>query len=177
MFAAGGSAGSAGGARVVSRFAKDIDPTSLSAVGTERSQGASFIEGYPKFSFGDEDDIDTRIEDDYSNTWRRKKYPSRNEPEASYSSKTNVSLDQLRNMLIPADAMKQEPTTPKEYFGKPSAAIEELAAGVEVIHPTFGKGCVESVKGSGTSSSVTVKFESFEEPKKLVYRFAKLVLA
>lgn len=178
MFAAGGSSGSAGGVRVVSRFAKDIDPKSLMAVGTERSQGATFIEGYPRFSFDDEDEIDTRVEDDYSNTWRRKKkYPSRNEPELSYSSKTNVSLDQLRNMLMPADAMKQEPTTPKEYFGKPSAALEELVEGVEVIHPTFGKGRVEGIKGSGNSANVTIKFESFDEPKKLVFRFAKLVLA
>jgi DNA helicase-2/ATP-dependent DNA helicase PcrA len=177
MFAAGGSAGSAGGARVVSRFAKDIDPKSLTAVGTERSQGASFIEGYPRFSFDDDDDIDTRIEDDYSNTWRRKKkYPSRNDSEPTYSSKTNVSLDQIRNLLMPADAMKQESKTPDEYHGKPSAAIEQLAPGVEVIHPTFGKGCVESVTGSGNTANVTVKFDSFDEPKKLVYRFAKLVL-
>ncbi|MEN9845417.1 MAG: hypothetical protein RIS36_564 [Pseudomonadota bacterium] len=177
MFAAGGSAGSAGGARVVSRFAKDIDPKSFTAVGTERSQGASFIEGYPRFSFDDDDDIDTRIEDDYSNTWRRKKkYPSRNESEPVYSSKTNVSLDQIRNLLMPADAMKQETKVPEGYSGRPSAAIEQLAPGVEVIHPTFGKGCVESVKGSGNSANVTVKFDSFDEPKKLVYRFAKLVL-
>lgn len=177
MFAAGGSAGSAGGARVVSRFAKDIDPKSLTAVGTERSQGASFIEGYPRFSFDDDDDIDTRIEDDYSNTWRRKKkYPSRDDAQPTYSAKTNVSLDQIRNLLMPADAMKQESKTPSEYHGKPSAPIEQLAPGVEVIHPTFGKGCVESVKGSGNTANVTVKFDSFDEPKKLVYRFAKLVL-
>ncbi|MEY4667825.1 MAG: hypothetical protein RL518_524 [Pseudomonadota bacterium] len=178
MFAAGGSAGSAGGARVVSRFAKDIDPKSLTAVATERSQGATFLEGYPRFSFDDDDDIDTRIEDDYSNTWRRKKkYPSRNNSEPVYSSKTSVSLDQIRNLLMPADAIKQESKTLDAYHGKPSAAIEQLAPGVEVIHPTFGKGCVESVKGSGSTANVTVKFDSFDEPKKLVYRFAKLVLA
>lgn len=177
MFAAGGSAGSAGGARVVSRFAKDVDPKSLIAVATERSQGATFLEGYPRFSFDDDDDIDTRIEDDYSNTWRRKKkYPSRIDSEPTYSSKTNVSLDQIRNLLMPADAMKQESKTPSEYHGKTSAPIEQLAPGVEVIHPTFGKGCVESVKGSGNTANVTVKFDSFDEPKKLVYRFAKLVL-
>ena len=177
MFAAGGSAGSAGGARVVSRFAKDVDPKSLTAVATERSQGATFLEGYPRFSFDDDDDIDTRIEDDYSNTWRRKKkYPSRSDSEPTYSSKTNVSLDQIRNLLMPADAMKQESKTPSEYHGKPSAPIEQLAPGVEVIHPTFGKGCIESVKGSGNTANVTVKFDSFDEPKKLVYRFAKLVL-
>jgi hypothetical protein len=67
--------------------------------------------------------------------------------------------------------------TPKEYHDKPTAALEQLAPGIEVIHPTFGKGCVESVKGSGSSAMVFIKFDSFEEPKKVVYRFAKLVLA
>jgi UDP-N-acetylglucosamine:LPS N-acetylglucosamine transferase len=88
-----------------------------------------------------------------------------------------MSLDQMRNLLAPADSLAKKPETPKEYFGKSSAALEQLAAGVEVIHPTFGKGVVEEVKGSGSSATVAVRFEGFDESKKLVYRFAKLVLA
>jgi DNA helicase-2/ATP-dependent DNA helicase PcrA len=175
MFASGGSSGSAGGARIVSRFAKDLDPKSLTAVGVERSQGATFLEGYPRFSFEDEDD---QIPDEYRTTFRRKKPSSRYGEEDSYStSKTNVSLEQLRTLLVPADSMKKEVEIPAEYLGKPSASFEQLAPGVEVFHPSFGKGCVESVKGSGPSATVFVKFDSFEESKKLVYRFAKLVLA
>jgi hypothetical protein len=45
-----------------------------------------------------------------------------------------------------------------------------------VVHPSFGKGSVESVKGEGAAATVFVKFENFEGIKKLVYRFAKLVL-
>ncbi len=176
MFATGGSSGSAGGARIVSRFAKDIDGKSMMAVGVERSQGATFLEGYPRFSFGDEEEEE--IPEEYRSTFRRRKPTPRYGEEPSYpSSKSNVSLDQLRSMLIPADSMKREIEIPPEYHGKPSASLEQLAPGVEVFHPSFGKGCVESVKGSGASATVFVKFESFEESKKLIYRFAKLVLA
>lgn len=83
----------------------------------------------------------------------------------------------MRKLLTPADTIKKQIETPKEYFEKSSAAIEQLAPGVEVIHPTFGKGVVDVVNGSGSSAAVTVRFAAFDEPKKLVYRFAKLVLA
>jgi DNA helicase-2/ATP-dependent DNA helicase PcrA len=173
MFASGGSSGTAGGARIVSRFAKDIDPKSLAAVGVERSQGATFIEGYPRFSFDDEDDMSG----EYATSFRRKKTTPRYGGDGdSESSKTSVSLDQLRTLLMPADSIKREIEIPAEYHDKPSAALEQLAPGVEVIHPSFGRGCVESVKGAGSSATVFVKFDSFEESKKLVYRFAKLVL-
>ena len=166
MFASGGS----GGARIVSRFAKDVSGTSMTAVGTERSQGASFLEGYPRFSFEDED-----AEDEGMSSWKRKqgfaRKADRPEPRAA------MSLDQIRSMLAPADAMAKQPETPAEYFDKEPAALEQLAAGVRVIHPTFGSGVVEGVNGSGTSATVAIKFDTFEESKKLVYRFAKLVLA
>jgi hypothetical protein len=81
-------------------------------------------------------------------------------------------------MLAPADAMQKEkqPVTPKEYFDKAPAALEQLAAGTRVIHPSFGKGTIETVSGSTSSSTIGIKFDDFEETKKLVYRFAKLVL-
>jgi len=171
MFAAGGSSGAgANGARVVSRFAKDVPRERMSAVGTERSQGATFLEGYPRFSFEDEDGGD----DEGLSSWKRKqgfaRRAERPEPRAS------VSLDQIRNMLAPADTISKKPETPKEYFEKDPAALEQLSAGVRVIHPTFGNGVVEEVTGSGTSATVVIKFDSFVEQKKLVYRFAKLVL-
>jgi len=170
MFAAGGSAGSAGGARIVSRFAKDIAPDSIEAVGTERSQGATFFEGYPRFSF--DDDVDSDEGGGFS-SWKRKKARAwDSEPQ----SKTDLSLDQIRGMLMPADQMKGESVMLAEYLNKPTAAFEQLAPGVEVVHPSFGKGSVESVKGEGAAATVFVKFENFEGIKKLVYRFAKLVL-
>jgi len=165
MFASGGGAG---GARIASRFVKDIAPDRTIAVATERSQGATFLDGYPRFSFEDQ-------EDESTSSWKRKQgYSSRVEaPEP----RVNVTLDQMRKLLTPADTIKKQIETPKEYFEKSSAAIEQLAPGVEVIHPTFGKGVVDVVNGSGSSASVTVRFAAFDEPKKLVYRFAKLVLA
>lgn len=140
------------------------------AVGTERSQGATFLDGYPRFSFEDEDEGN----DEGLSSWKRKQGFSRRaerpEPRA------NLSLEQMRSMLAPADAISKQPKTPKEYFEKDPAALEQLSAGVRVIHPTFGKGVVEAIQGSGTSGTVAIKFDSFEEQKRLVYRFAKLVL-
>jgi DNA helicase-2/ATP-dependent DNA helicase PcrA len=169
MFASTG-----GGARVVSRFAKDIAPAAMTAVGTERSQGATFIGGYPAFSFDDDDNSD---HDEYgggSGRWRSKKAQRVPPPEP----RATMSLDKIRSMLAPADAMQKEkqPQTPKEYFEKSPAALEQLATGVRVIHPSFGKGSIESVSGTSTSSTLSIKFDDFDETKKLVYRFAKLVL-
>jgi len=171
MFASGGSSGSSGGARIVSRFCKDIDPASMESVGTERSQGATFMNGYPRFSFEDEPQSYDMDED--GGRWGRKKAHKRPAPPEP---RVGVSLDQIRNLLTPADAIQKQPTTPKEYFEKSPAALEQLASGVRVIHPTFGRGAVESVTGESTSATVVIKFDSFDEPKKLVYRFAKLVV-
>jgi hypothetical protein len=173
MFAAGGGQSSgAGGARIVSRFAKDVDPAALDAVGTERSQGATFMNGYPRFSF--DDDGDRHYDDDSgTNRWGKKRSSRVISPPEQ---KTAVSLDQLKKLLTPADAIQSNPTTPKEYFDKSPAALEQLASGTRIIHPTFGRGTVEDVNGSGNSAMVVIKFDSFEESKKLVYRFAKLVV-
>jgi DNA helicase-2/ATP-dependent DNA helicase PcrA len=171
MFASGGSSGSSGGARIVSRFCKDVEPSAMEPVGTERSQGATFMNGYPRFSFEDEPQSYDMDED--HGRWGRKKSQKRIPPPEP---RVGVSLDQIKNLLTPADAIQKQPTTPKEYFDKSPAALEQLAAGVRVIHPTFGKGVVESVSGESTSATIIIKFDSFEETKKLVYRFAKLVL-
>jgi DNA helicase-2/ATP-dependent DNA helicase PcrA len=171
MFASGGGGG---GARIVSRFAKDIAPASMEAVGTERSQGATFIGGYPKFSFDDEDDSGGGDYESGASRWRSKSSRKVPPPEPRVS----MSLDQIRSLLAPADAMQKDkqPSTPKEYFEKSPAALEQLSPGVRVIHPTFGKGAIDSVSGTGTSSTLGIKFDNFDETKKLVYRFAKLVL-
>jgi DNA helicase-2/ATP-dependent DNA helicase PcrA len=176
MFSSGGNSGGGGGARVVSRFAKDLNSDLMTAVGTERSQGATFLEGYPRFRYEDDADDDGYDGGGWgSGVGRFSK--SRRAAEDTSAPRVQMSLDQMRNLLAPADSLAKKPETPKEYFGKSSAALEQLAAGVEVIHPTFGKGVVEEVKGSGSSATVAVRFEGFDESKKLVYRFAKLVLA
>jgi DNA helicase-2/ATP-dependent DNA helicase PcrA len=172
MFAAGGAGG--GGPRIVSRFAKDIAPTAMEAVGTERSQGATFIGGYPKFSFDDDQDSGGNDYEGGSSRWRSKNARRVPPPEP----RAAMSLDQIRSLLAPADSMQKDkqPNTPKEYFDKSPAALEQLAPGVRVIHPSFGKGVVETVSGTSTSSTLGIKFDNFDETKKLVYRFAKLVL-
>ena len=91
--------------------------------------------------------------------------------------KKNLSLEQIRSMLAPADAMSAQPDIPQEYFEKDPAPLEHLKPGVYVIHPSFGRGIVELVSGSSSSATISVQFDAFAEPKKLVYRFAKLVLS
>ncbi len=176
MFSSGGNSGGGAGARIVSRFAKDLDPNLTTAVGTERSQGATFLEGYPRFRYEDDTDQDGYDGGGWGSGSRRFS-KNRREGEDHSAPRVQMSLDQMRNLLAPADSLAKKPETPKEYFGKSSAPLEQLAAGVEVIHPTFGKGVVEEVKGSGSSATVEVRFDGFDESKKLVYRFAKLVLA
>ena len=172
MFTAGGSGG--GGPRLVSRFAKDIAPGSLLAVGTERSQGASFIEGYPRFSYGDEE----TSTDDYDQPTTRWQSNKKSKQSVGMGGlKKNLSLEQIRSMLAPADAMSAQPDIPQEYFEKDPAPLEHLKPGVHVIHPSFGRGIVELVSGSSSSATISVQFDAFAEPKKLVYRFAKLVLS
>ena len=173
MFTAGGAGGS--GVRMASRFVKDIEPNSLMAVGTERSQGATFIGGYPRFSFDDDDGDHAGGDSDYGGGSRWERSKSRHRAPAP-EPRQAISLDKIRSMLAPADSIQKQPETPKEYFDKPPAALEQLTTGVRVIHPTFGAGSVVSLSGNSNSSMVTIRFDSFEEPKKVVFRFAKLVL-
>ena len=156
----------------MSRFAKDVDAQSLEAVGTERSQGASFMNGYPRFSF-DDDERGSGGDDGQETRWVSKKKSPSYEKQVE---RPSVSLDQIRNLLTTADSIQKPPTTPKEYFEKSPAALEQLQSGVRVIHPTFGRGVIQGVQGETTSAMVVIAFDTFTEPKKLVYRFAKLVL-
>lgn len=181
MFASGGSAGSGGGARLVSPFVMDIPFEKLQAVGTERSQGATFIEGYPRFEF---DDDDLYSSDGY-NSMRRKRevfgHQDKRTARSEGSSSASLSLESIKKLLAPADSLEspkgaQKNLVAEKYHGKEYATLDQLAAGVKVIHPSFGHGVVEEVTGSGVSASVSVAFENYDEKKKLVFRFAKLVL-
>jgi hypothetical protein len=177
MFASGGSAGSGGGARLVSPFVMDIPFEILQAVGTERSQGATFIEGYPRFEF---DDDDLYSSEGYNSLRRKRevfghqeKRPQRSEG----STAASLSLESIKKLLAPADTLEPPKSGPGEkYYGKEQATLDQLAAGIKVIHPSFGHGVVEEVTGSGSSAAISINFENYDEKKKLVFRFAKLVL-
>lgn len=183
MFSTGGSSGSGSGARLVSRFAMDIPPGLFSAAGADRGRGAHFIDGYPKARF-ELDEHGDEVGGGWGlSGWR--KGANRFEGSARRFSdaapakpeRVPVSLEQMKSLLAPADTLKRGAEISKEYQQKSPAAFEQLLPEVKVVHPTFGRGVVESVKGSGAGATVVVRFEGFEEPKKLVYRFARLVLA
>jgi hypothetical protein len=55
-----------------------------------------------------------------------------------------------------------------------------LLSGTLVAHPTFGRGLVQTTEpdaqGDPMRLKITVKFDALEEPKKFIYKFAKLEL-
>lgn len=58
---------------------------------------------------------------------------------------------------------------------------KNLSSGTRVSHPTFGMGIVDRVEGDPederSNAIITVQFDDFEEPMKLVHRFSRLSLA
>ena len=62
----------------------------------------------------------------------------------------------------------------------PLATPEDLVPGAKVIHQAFGEGEVINTEGdldgNGQRYKVQIKFAGIEEPKKLMFRFARLVL-
>jgi hypothetical protein len=62
----------------------------------------------------------------------------------------------------------------------PLATAEQLIPGVVVAHPTFGRGTVEAIEADAAQDQskmkITVKFDALEEPKKFIFKFAKLEL-
>jgi DNA helicase-2/ATP-dependent DNA helicase PcrA len=62
----------------------------------------------------------------------------------------------------------------------PLATAEQLTPGVVVAHPTFGRGTVEAIEADAAHDpsklKITVKFDALTEPKKFIFKFAKLEL-
>lgn len=166
------SAGSAGGARLVSRFAKDIPGDRLLEVSAERTPGASFFEGFRYF--------DQENGDDSPGYGKR---DSRGAPESRWDGGTTsraskMSLDDIRALLTPADSVAKPagPGRPSGYENAAPAAAGELVEGTRVFHPSFGEGRIQHREGVNENPKLTIKFDTFTEPKKLVFSFAKLIV-
>lgn len=186
MFGNGGPGGS--GIRKVSRFANDIDPSSLQGVGDNPADGSSFFDGYTQYSsIEDEDSYNISDEDLAAGSsfsrWGRRG-GGRGDTARSQVRGGELSLNRIRSLLSPADTMqgsgakvsKSADGVVNEYRDREPAPLERLSVGVKVVHPSFGVGEVSGVSGSGNAAMVTVKFEQFSEPKKLVFKFARLVM-
>jgi hypothetical protein len=84
-------------------------------------------------------------------------------------------LDTIRGLLAPADTLGKSKGPIDEYHTKEPVVFDQLGSGSQIIHPTFGRGVVVELHPGGVNAAVSIKFEDFDEPKKVVFRFAKLV--
>ena len=79
-----------------------------------------------------------------------------------------------------ADEMEEKGMPAELFYKLPQASIGDISEGTKVIHRIFGEGLVEDIgeidEDDPGKAKVTVKFETFELPKKLVFRHAKLAL-
>ncbi|MCB0318091.1 MAG: UvrD-helicase domain-containing protein [Bdellovibrionales bacterium] len=101
------------------------------------------------------------IEDDLllaSNWWQKKK-------------RSNKKTKDLNSILTSADNLSNRNTIP----------ANEFKVGVKVTHPKFGNGIVRATEGEPDGDpkkfKILVDFENMETPKKLIYKFAPLVLS
>lgn len=79
-----------------------------------------------------------------------------------------------------ADSLEESGMSSSDFSAYQQAAISDLAEGTKVIHRIFGEGQIENIDEVDESdpgkAKITVRFQSFELPKKLVFRHAKLAL-
>ena len=165
MFSSGDSFGFDGASRKPSQFAFDI-PKELISEGENQKRffpdpvGDEFAGSDIDFDFEEED----RGLEATKNILQKQKKPKK---------KTDVSA-----LISTADSLA---TTQDLTSGLKRAELEELQVGVQVVHPSFGKGMViaieENKRGDTQKTKFQVQFEQFETPKKVVFRFAKLALA
>ena len=151
MFSSGGGFGSTGMFREPSRFVFDIVPSCLESLGGDFfSSGTSNVQ-----SFSTRLEVDLDFEDPLPGTIKVKKKKER-------LAKAGITL-----------------TTADELDPRKLAALEDLAPGVKVFHPSFGDGVVEALNQVETpkNAKVLVRFQESEFPKTLVVRHAKLRIA
>lgn len=139
------------GVREASRFVFDVPPQCFS------EESRSFLEGESAdlhYEFEDEISVEDVREARQERTRRPRKNPLANV----------VAADHLEPHADGFDKLLQ-------------AEVEQLSEGTAVVHRTFGPGTVQKISGTTPSDlKLTVKFEAFDLPKKLMFRHAKLAL-
>jgi DNA helicase-2/ATP-dependent DNA helicase PcrA len=165
LFAAGGSSGY----REVSRFAYDMPAECLEHLNGDFARALGFLAP------------DTKSEDDeeigfgggkaarFTYAAGARAHTSRPKPTRRGTGFAGVKT---------ADALLSEAVT-RAPLGPP-ATPEQLAPGTKVAHPTFGVGTIQTVEADATNDplkmKIAVKFDALEEPKKFIFKFAKLEL-
>ncbi len=180
MFSAGEGFGVGGMMREVSRFVKDIPQDHLDAAATEFCSTA-----VPSFSYQDIEELSDRptYRSDYSpRSTSRRSYPARAaKPKSGYALSGSAIPPGVPKGLKTADQMSKESNHPDWSAHLPLAKPAELSPGSVVIHPSFGRGTVESIDGDPAHNpgkmKISVRFQNPDESRKLVFKFARLSLA
>ncbi len=151
--------------REPSRFTFDIPP---SCFDEDSRHFSSFSNGIGRIQ-GSDTHFEYREELTYEQVQEQRK-ATKKKP-----SKTPVTI-------ASADALEAGGMNQSDFAKFKLASLEELNEGSKVIHRTFGEGVVQEIKGSEENkdenkAKITVQFENFELPKKLMFRHAKLALA
>ena len=174
MFSAGGagSYGEPGSSRFreASRFAFDIPKTMID------DPLGSFFTSMEYESYGYDDSSSRRSGDDEIDPLSF----------GGGQKKRGVQPDSNRRRFVPfnpnamvksADELFDEAADKVNHL--PPVADEDLCIGLDVIHPSFGKGKVEAIDGGGEDANaskvkVSIFFDQLADTKKLIFRYAGL---
>ena len=164
MFAAGGSAGY----REVSRFAYEMPAECLE----HASYDFIASTGFGRFDLeSQEDDNATGFGSQLAPLGRKRINPALGGRQPQRRSAGFAGIKTADSLLA------EQPV--RKALG-PIATPEQLVPGTLVAHPTFGRGIVQITEpdpqGDPMRLKITVKFDALEEPKKLIFKFAKLEL-
>lgn len=167
LFASGGNSGY----RMVSRFVADMPEPCL-----EHLNGPFISSVYAGSGF--QYSQDGGYDSGRKSSWGNSNYDSQESEKIAKEIAVQKVLarEQSRSKQLATvkPAMQLAPLT------GPLAAPEELKPGTLVRHQSFGAGEVidteGDLEGNGQKFKVQIKFEGITEPKKLMYRFARLVL-
>lgn len=95
-----------------------------------------------------------------------------------YRKHSSLKPKKMESAKIPS-LFSAESLEPVSHLSVVSAL--EVKEGLRVVHPSFGRGLITRLDGDpgdkNSTFKVTVKFEKFEQEKRLVFRFAGLRLA
>ncbi|MBN8548401.1 MAG: UvrD-helicase domain-containing protein [Deltaproteobacteria bacterium] len=171
MFSAGDGFGVSGMLREVSRFIKDIPPEHIDSLGDD------FIAtSMPRYEPVEEDEYVPqfgRSRDQYNG-------PGKSRYSVSAGKAMAFSAGQVKKPLLKTADQLSEKTHRDWSADLATVEIGQLSEGLNIIHPTFGRGTIESVEGDIENNpgkvKVGIRFAESNEPRKLVFKYAKLSL-
>lgn len=121
---------------------------------------------------------DGNIDDISNSSWHIKRaLDNFNKIISIYASKYNMSVDKLETHKEPEGYIDYEDVT-TSHPGLVSGSSEEAELILDsfdiVEHPNFGVGTVKHINSDNDNSIATVKFDNYEDDKKLIVKYARL---